>query len=61
MPPTIVQFVESNAEGYAEARLPLPAGSTGMQLVCRYLFKNTSSCTGPLPWSSSNGLLVTVQ
>ncbi len=61
MPPTIVQFVESNAEGYAEARLPLPAGSTGMQLVCRYLFKNTYSCMGPLPWSTSNGLFVTVQ
>ncbi len=61
MPPTMVQLVESNAEGFAETRLPLPAGVTGMQLICRYVFRNTSSCTGPLPWSATNGLLITVQ
>jgi hypothetical protein len=59
--PTFVRYVTSDAAGYVEKRFPLPAGSSGMKLLCQLVFQNPPQCTGESPSSSSNRLLLTVQ
>jgi hypothetical protein len=59
--PTFVRYVASDAAGYVENGLPLPAGSSGMKLLCQFVFQNPPQCTGESPSSSSNRLLLTVQ
>ncbi len=63
LPPTSISLlkIRSDAAGYTEVSFPLALGTQGMQFTARALFRNTTSCPGPAAWSSSNGLLITVQ
>jgi hypothetical protein len=53
--------VQSDGYGWTETPFPIPTGVQGVTISCRYVFLNTASCPGSGPWSSSNGLTVTVQ
>lgn len=59
--PLSILPVQSDAAGYAEIPLPLKTGTQGLVFSARCFFKNPSTCLGPMPFSSSNGLLITVQ
>lgn len=51
----------SDAVGFTETPLPLPATSQGKTVYCQYLWLNPSGCGSPGTFSSSSALQVTVQ
>jgi len=53
--------VQSNATGWAEFPLLLPAASLGKSACFQFLWLNTAACGGLGSFSSSSALQITVQ
>jgi len=53
--------IQTDAEGYAEVPLALPAGSAGFGFAAQALIRNTSSCIGSGVFAASNAVTITIQ
>lgn len=54
--------VMTDADGYVESPLPLPPGvPAGTRISAQYLFAPSAGCPGPLTWSASHALEITLQ
>lgn len=51
----------ASEHGWVETPYPLAPFAPGETFAAQYAFRNPTTCQGPRPWSTSNGLLVTVQ
>jgi len=51
----------TDAYGYCEIRVPIPAGSAGLELAAQFAFPSTSACPAPTRVVASNALKITVQ
>jgi hypothetical protein len=59
--PFVRALTTSDEAGYAEIALPIPPGSQGQVLGAQYFFPGTAACGGPLTWTASSGLQITLQ
>ncbi len=51
----------TDAFGYCENRIPIPAGSAGTAFAAQFAFPTDANCTAPTRWVTSNALRITVQ
>ncbi len=51
----------TDAAGWCEIVLPMPAASTGMRIATQFAFPSPTWCPSASPWVASNALEITVQ
>jgi len=51
----------TDAFGYCENRIPIPAGSAGLAIAMQFAFPTDVNCAAPTRWVASNALKITVQ